>query len=276
MNNPLILVDAHVHLYGCSDVEQWLDSASEIFHKEAAKIVPGALFTAFLFLAETKKEDWFQLHNHQAQRDPSPDRRVGDWTFQRTEEDCSVFARLNEKEPQGLYIIAARQIKAESNLEVLALGTEEPFKEGRPVKELIQLIWDKGALPVIPWGAGKWLGARGQMIKQLILDPGGPLFFLGDSRNRPVFWPKSSIFKKATLKGLKSLPGSDPLPLRSHEKFPGSYGFWLRGNIQPDHPFTSIKKILLNPEIPVVPYGKRERPFRFIRDQFFLRAKAEK
>jgi hypothetical protein len=114
------------------------------------------------------------------------------------------------------------------------------------------------------------------MIKQLLLNQDGPPFFLGDTRNRPVFWPKSSIFKQAAHQRVKTLPGSDPLPLSSQEKFPGSYGFWLRGDFKTDYPFAGIKKLLFDPETLVTPYGKGERSFRFFRDQVRLRIRAGK
>jgi hypothetical protein len=268
----LILADGHVHLYDTFTIETVLNSACENFQEASVLKGDKSPRAVFLFLTETKGENWFSLLSRKAAENKElPASGFGDWGFLQTQEECSLQGRF--KEEKGLYLIAGRQIKAEKNLEVLALGTIESFEEGRPVKELIHSISQKGALPVIPWGAGKWFGARGRIIKQLLQDQDIPLFFLGDTRNRPVFWPKSSIFNQAAEKGLKTLPGSDPFPLASHGKVPGSYGFWLQGAIQPDHPFACIKKLLLDPEIPVFPYGNRERTIRFFRDQVRLRKK---
>ncbi len=52
------------------------------------------------------------------------------------------------------------------NLEVLALGTNEVFEEGRPIKEIIQTIGNSETIPVVPWGAGKWIGAKGTNDKR--------------------------------------------------------------------------------------------------------------
>ena len=271
----LILADGHVHIYGNFTLETVLDRAFENFQERSTLRGHKYPWTAFLFLTETITENWFSLLKQQTIENkgfPSPG--FEKWSFQQTQEECSLYGRFNKEE--GHYLIAGRQIKAERNLEVLALGTIESFEEGRPVKELIHAISQRGAIPVIPWGAGKWLGARGRMIKQLLLNQDGPPFFLGDTRNRPVFWPKSSIFKRAADQGLKILPGSDPLPLSSQEKFPGSYGFGLRGDINADYPFASIKKLLFDPETLVFPYGKGERSFPFFRDQVRLRIKAGK
>jgi hypothetical protein len=271
----LLLADGHVHIYPRFNLESLLNEALQNFKEVSAQQSVKSPWTAFLFLTETKEDNWFSLLKQQTTENkgfPSPG--FGKWIFRQTQEECSLYGRSNEEE--GLVLIAGRQIKAESNLEVLALGTIESFEEGRPVRELIHTISQKGAIPVIPWGAGKWLGARGQMIKQLLLNQDGPLFFLGDTRNRPVFWLKSSIFKRAAHQGLKTLPGSDPLPLSSQEKFPGSYGFRLKGDIKADYPFASIKKLLFDPETLVIPYGKGERSFRFFRDQVRLRITAGK
>ncbi len=270
-----ILADGHVHIYRNFSLEILLNRARENFQEVSA--LQGYKYprTVFLFLTETKKENWFSFLKQQTTENkefPSPG--FGKWSFRQTREESSLYGRSNKED--GLFLIAGRQIKAERNLEVLALGTIESFEEGRPVEELIHTISQKGAIPVIPWGAGKWLGARGRMIKQLLLNQDGPLFFLGDTRNRPVFWPKSSIFKQAEHQGLKTLPGSDPLPLSSQEKFTGSYGFWLRGDINADYPFASIKKLLIDPETSVVPYGKGEGFFRFFREQVRLRITAGK
>jgi len=271
----LILADAHVHIYNDFNLESLLNGALENFKKMAAQQGIRSPLIAFLFLTETKDENCFSRLTRQAtENKKSPSQVFGKWGFQKTREDCSLYGRLNKGE--GLYIISGRQIKAESNLEVLALGTVGPFKEGRPIQELIHAVGKRGALPVIPWGAGKWLGSRGRKIKNFLQSQEAAPFFLGDTRNRPVFWPKSSIFKQAGLKGLKTLPGSDPLPLLSHNRVIGSYGFFLRGAIDPDYPFLSIKKLLLDPETSIFPFGRQVGIFHFLRDQIALRAEAGK
>ncbi|MGA3085683.1 MAG: hypothetical protein ABSE95_12955 [Thermodesulfobacteriota bacterium] len=271
----LILADAHVHIYQGFSLETLLSEAFENFKKVVSRKGLRRPWVPFLLLTETKSENWFSVLSKSAAGNKafSPE-GIGRWSFQNTHEDCSLYGQLNEDE--GFFLIAGRQIKAEGNLEVLALGSVESFEEGRPVKELIQTIHKRGAIAVIPWGAGKWLGTRGRTIKNLFQNQEVPPFFLGDTRNRPVFWPKSSIFRQAERKGLKTLTGSDPLPLLSHQKVPGSYGFRLTGEINSDYPFKSIKKLLLDPKISVVPYGRQEGPFRFFWDQFCLRAKAGK
>ena len=176
MNNRLIIADAHVHLYDCFDMERLLDLAFSNFQKEADKPMKGTSFSAFLCLAETKTENWFYRFSHPTERGPSQPRGIGKWTFRPTKEDCSLYACSDDK--KDFYIIAGRQIRTMENLEVLALGTIQSFEEGLPLKEMISLISRLGAIPVIPWGVGKWIGRRGKIVRELLNEKNPPPFFL--------------------------------------------------------------------------------------------------
>ena len=56
----MILVDAHVHIYDCFDLETFLDSALENFKAEAARCGQEDSLTAILLLTETARENWLQ------------------------------------------------------------------------------------------------------------------------------------------------------------------------------------------------------------------------
>jgi hypothetical protein len=272
-NSPeksLIVADAHVHLYPDFDLAEFFHTAYQHFKKVVERLSPEGPWTAFLFLAETKGENAFSRFSRMAEENtPEASIRIGEWHFHKTGERDSLYGRLNPFE--GLYLIAGRQVKAADNLEVLALGTQESFGEGLSLKESVRLIHEAGAMPVIPWGVGKWLGSRGRTIKNLMQHQESPRFFLGDSKHRPLFHPKPAIFKQAARKGIKILPGSDPLPFPRQNKVPGSYGFWLRGDFDPDYPLRSIKTLLLDPRIYPLPYGSREWAGPFLWNQFRLR-----
>jgi hypothetical protein len=275
MENQLILADTHIHFYNCFDVGYLLDSAFKNFQKEADRSIGGTNFKAFLFLAETKTESWFQHQYDQVLREPSRAGRVGQWTVQFTNEDCSLYVRSNDR--KGLYIIAGRQVKTMEKLEVLALGTIHNFQDGTPLEELIREINRLGALAVIPWGVGKWIGRRGGIVKNLLKKGPLPSFFLGDNGNRPIFWPKSNLFKQAEQKGLSVLRGGDPLPFPSEIGQIGRFGIRLQGSIDPGYPYRDIKKILLDPATHPQMYGSLERPGRFFGNQlrFFFKKRAE-
>jgi hypothetical protein len=172
---------------------------------------------------------------------------------------------LNDKE--GLYIVAGRQIKTKENLEILALGAIQDFDERAPLETLIGQIGYSGALPVIPWGVGKWIGRRGKVIKDLQGKRDLPPFFLGDNRNRPIFWPRPNLFSQGEEKGLSVLPGTDSLPFPSEVWQIGKFGFKIHGPIDPEYPFRDIKKLLLDPLARPQVYGSLENPWRFFWNQ---------
>jgi hypothetical protein len=268
MNNHLIIADAHVHLYQCFSFEHLFDSTIKNFQRALDHPKSGAPFDAFLFLAEGKEEDGFYRLS-QLINEPAGNVKVGRWTLIPTKEEVSLYVRLNED--KGLYIIAGLQIKTKENLEVLALGTIQNFKEGYPIEELIPDISRSGAIPVIPWGVGKWIGRRGGIVKDLMKNGNSSSFFLGDNRNRPLFWLRPRLFIQAEQKGLPVLPGSDPLPHPSEIRHVGRYGFKLQGSIDPDYPFREIKKLLLDPTIKLQAYGSLENPGRFFWNQMRFR-----
>ncbi|HMK65322.1 MAG TPA: hypothetical protein VK564_05965, partial [Thermodesulfobacteriota bacterium] len=152
-------------------------------------------------------------------------------------------------------------------LEVLALGTLDPLEEGRSLISLIPKISQSGGLPVIPWGVGKWLGARGNLVKSIIEQNEIRPLFLGDNGNRPTFWPRPKYFELAEKKGIALLPGSDPLPFPSEIVKIGRFGFKISGSINPGYPGRDIKKLLLDPATKPEIFGSLEKPLRFFRNQ---------
>ena len=267
MNNPLIIADAHVHLYSCFNLEHLLDLTFNNFQREIKAPLAEPDFSGVLFLAETKAEKGFQRISNSAEKGPSQAGEFGEWTFWPTQENFSFYARSNQNGTKGLYIIAGRQITTAESLEILALGTIQEFEERKPLEELIPLISQSGAIPVVPWGVGKWIGRRGALIKDFLKRKDLPFFFLGDNRNRPIFWRRPNIFKMAGEKGINILPGSDPLPFPSETNRIGRFGFKVSGSIDPDYPFRDLKKLLLVPTTRPQAYGSQENPFRFFWNQ---------
>jgi hypothetical protein len=275
MGNQLILADTHIHFYNCFDMGYLLDSAFKNFQKETEKSGEKTPFKAFLFLAETKTESWFRHQYNKVIREPSRTERIGQWAVQLTKEDCSLYVRANDR--KGLYIIAGRQVKTMEKLEVLALGTIHDFKDGTPIEELIREINRLEAMAVIPWGVGKWIGRRGSILKELLEKGNRPTFFLGDNGNRPIFWPKSNLFKQAEQKGRPILRGSDPLPFPSEIERIGRFGIKFQGSIDPEYPDRDVKKIILEPSTNPIGYGSLEQPGRFFGNQLrvFVKKRAE-
>ena len=262
----MIVVDAHVHIYDCFDLHAFLDSALANFRDEAARSQETNTFTAFLLLTETAREHWFQrLENHAREGLGIGGNGSKKWTFRGTSESCSLSAQRAGR--QTIFLIAGRQIVTAEDLEVLALATDKEFEDGGPLADVIRTVQRSGAIPVIAWGPGKWLGKRGAIIARTLNRLEGSGLFLGDNGNRPTFWPRSSHFRTAQAKGGRILPGSDPLPFPSEYRRPGSFGFSVNGTVTSEYPARDLKRILLDPKTRLKPYGRLERPLRFFRNQ---------
>ncbi|MCG5059617.1 MAG: hypothetical protein KA714_16940 [Limnoraphis sp. WC205] len=263
--HPLILADAHVHIYNCFSLEQFLNSAFENFQKTVAKL-PGKLPSfSLLFLTETSGNNWFKTLVEYAEKKQN----IEDWKFNKTSEPESIYAENPQQ--QGMFLIAGRQIITSENLEVLALITDQTFADGSPLPETLQMIREAGGLPILPWGFGKWIGRRGKVLSNLLKSDDASPLFLGDNGGRPIFWRRPAYFQLAEAKGLRILPGTDPLPLTSEITRPGSFGFQVRGSFNQQEPGKSMKEILLRPETIVHPYGSLQTPWNFIRNQVQVR-----
>jgi hypothetical protein len=262
----MILIDAHVHIYDCYDLNEFLDAACANFTTGAARLGHHGVFAAVLLLAETSSENWFERLTEAACRKHTFAQKPREnWTLHRTKESTSLSARRADF--HRLFIIAGRQIVTAEYLEVLALAIDNKFEEGTPLEKLLAAVKQTGAVPTIPWGPGKWLGKRGDELRRLLDGSQSSGIFLGDNGNRPVFWPRPFHFTLAEKKGLKVLPGSDPLPFASEATRPGSFGCSIDGSISSDYPARDLQCILRDPETVLRAYGTLERPWRFFRNQ---------
>ena len=265
----LIWADAHVHIYDCFNLEQFLNAGLENFNSMAQKQGYESAETSLLFLTETAKDHYFQQLVNCAQEQSSFGLTFQDWKILPTQENCSVYAKHSNG--QGIFIFAGRQIVTEEDLEVLALITADEFQDHVfPIEQVIEQVISRDGIPVIPWGFGKWIGQRGKILSGLLEQNKNSILFLGDNGGRPVFWPKPAYFKQAEQQGLKVLPGTDPLPFSSESGRPGSFGFTIQGFIDPARPAQSVKQILLDPNTKLQSYGKREMPLRFFRNQIAM------
>ncbi|NEO18595.1 hypothetical protein [Moorena sp. SIO4A5] len=271
-NHQLILIDSHVHLYNCFDIDQLLTSAWGNFQRFSGEAGDQENFQAVLLLTEIEHQKWYKKLADLA--DNNNQSRVSQgkpWMFHRTQEDFSLYT-CNAL-GQGIFLIAGRQIVTAENLEVLALITDQNLEDGLPLDVTIKAILSAEGIPILPWGVGKWIGDRGQLLYKLLEDRNFPKLFLGDNGGRPVFWSRPVLFTQAEKKGWRILPGSDPLPLASEFCRPGSFGFTIQGSLSSEKPGKDIKEMLLNPMTPIQAYGSLENPWRFIRNQLAIRSR---
>ena len=272
---PMVMIDAHVHIYSCFDLQIFFDSAFNNFKSEAAKNGHPDNFRAIVMLTDWAAENWFKyLADYAGGENYTKGKIVKNWTFHKTNESCSLYAK--HYKGGGLYVIAGRKIITKENLEVLALITETNFKDGLSLNKTILNIHDKDSIPVIPWAFGKWIGKRGKILMDLIKVTKKPEYLFCDNSNRPYFWPRPSLFRLGELKGIRVIAGSDPLHFASEVFRVGSFGFSFNGSISSKKPASDMKKYLLDSRIQFQVYGKLEKPCRFLCNQMVMQINKKK
>lgn len=209
-----LLVDGHVHLHAAHDEVAMMESSFQRLRSFA----PGL---PTLFLTECAGVSVFEKW-----RDGPA--RVG---VRQTGEGESIVV------DDRLLILAGRQVVTRERIEVLALATTSRIKDGLGLEETLDQVEQAGAVAVLPWGLGKWLGARGKRIEEVAASRS---LLLGDNAGRPGFWPEPGIFKRHPV-----LPGTDPLRASGEERLVGGYGFLLDCEIELDRPADSIRHALL-------------------------------
>jgi hypothetical protein len=173
-----------------------------------------------------------------------------------------------------LVLLEGRQIRTSESLELLAIDCSAEIPDGRPIRESLKLLYSVGAIGVVPWAFGKWWFGRGQLVNALIEEENPEHFFLGDNGGRPHRSPRPEQFRRAQKRGIRVLPGTDPLPLPGEETRIGSYGFLVSGPMDYDRPGESLKRLLNDPEMSPIPYGRGAGWLPFLRKQWLIRSGA--
>ena len=258
------LIDGHVHFYPCFDRDLFFDSALANFRSAAGAVRGNAKYAGWLLFTESAGMNYFQRFRTAA--GPA----VGNgWAFYRTDEADSLVAQRDAD--AKLLIVAGRQIVTAEGLEVLALCCGTELDDGRPLSTVVEAANAQGAIVVLPWGFGKWWFRRRALITDFVRSAGPTDIFLGDNGGRARLGPRPRPFRLARSRGIRILPGSDPLPLDSEMKRVGSYGFALEGTIDPSRPAASLRRLVGTGAGQPLPYGRLIGPIGFCRNQLLIR-----
>lgn len=260
-----LLIDAHVHVYDCFDVDKLFDSALQNFNHAANVMGYGDDFIAVMLLSETSQDNWF------AQATVA--NKNSRWTIEETQEKTvlKVNLRTDLAGEKNLYVIAGRQIITDEGLELLALLTDSSFEDGLSMRDALTAVREQDAIPVLPWAVGKWLGKRGKILSALLETEIGSDLRLGDNSGRPIFWKNPAHFKQARKIAMPILPGTDPLPFADEVMRVGNFGFSVTGKVDQTRLAYNLKCLLRNTETVIQAYGSLEKPWRFITNQIHLR-----
>jgi len=259
----MVLMDAHVHVYPGVDVAGLLSAAAREFQKTSERL-SAVRWRAVLFLTETASVDWFESVVASGGATA-----IGPWTLALGPDDSLRI----EASGGGLTldIIAGRQIVTAERIEVHALGTRAKIPDGMDLSPTIAAIHAVDALAVLPWGVGKWLGARRALIKGILSSTSD--VYLSDNGGRPGFW-RESLLARARLEGKPVLSGTDPLPLPAEEYRVGRFGCWLSED-SADRCATPqlLARIRSSKAGEIEHYGRPETALRFVGNQVALRVR---
>lgn len=264
--DPHVRLDGHVHFYGCFQAGDFLAAAAS--NLDARADPPSGLPAAVLLLSESRGCHWFdQLA--QATGGAGALGALGNWRVEPVADD-PLALRAVDSAGRQLLIVAGRQVVTGDGIEVLTLVTGEQIPDGLALEAVLEQAASAGAVPVLPWAVGKWLGRRGQRLRRVIEAPPVPLL-VGDNGGRPWAWQTPRLLREAKDRGLRLLPGSDPLPLPGEESKVGTYGALSRWPAGLQSPSEALRHMLLSPELPLEPFGALETLPRFVRNQVRLR-----
>ena len=250
-------IDTHVHVYHCYEPENFLSLA--ISNSAQA----GSATNLILCLTESSGFNFFrELKSKQSTRSS-----IAGWLISEIQGQPAV---LLKKSDQQIIFIAGRQVITKQGLEVLALFNDEQYEDGEDIQTIIDKINDNEGIAVLPWGVGKWLGKRGNIIRGLLNSNKPGKLVIADISARPALWPLPDQFKLARRSGYSSLYGTDPLPLESDQDRIASAGMVMELSSDESQAISELKSALLK-QTDHETYGKRVSAFRFVKDQLMLR-----
>lgn len=257
----MFAVDTHVHLYACHDARIWRQSA--LANAAAAARKAGvALEGVLLCLTEGADAGAFDALARGERGGMS--RPTGE----------AISIRLGEGD-LPLFIVRGRQWVSAEGLEALSLAMAPATWPDRsiPLRDLLLRTATAGGWPVVPWGAGKWWGRRGAILRQIIEQGIGAPFALGDNGGRPRIWAHPRHFAWAQAQDIPVLPGSDPLPIRGEERTAGRCLVLVEASLNLERPAESLLNALREGTWRVLAPGGRENFWRFLRNQFLMQCK---
>ena len=252
-------VDGHVHFHEPARIGPTLDAAARNFRERGPD--SGGLSGAIL-LAQTANErvfEWLSASGHAV-----------DWTITAAQDERETL--IARKGTTTIAIVCGRQVRTAGGLEVLALGTLSTFPDGRPFGQTVEQVAASGAVTVLPWGFGKWLGDRGAQVRSVLDRIGNETLFLGDNGGRPALMGVPALIRQSAGRGFRVLPGTDPLPVAGDHDRVGQFGFLVKASSSERAPWNTLRGWLLARHDSPEPYGRACGVLRFAVNQARLRA----
>lgn len=236
----VVIADGHAHLYPAYDLPIAFRCLIRNLDRLALSAEPATIRNGILklaFLVEAEGHDFFsRFKNREAS--------VLGNGLEVISVPSALCVAVSLPGVGQVNLIAGRQIATRERLEVLGLAMSAKIPDGLPLDEVIQRVVEAGGVPVLAWSPGKWLFARGRLLRSLLEVNQERRLCLGDTTLRPLFWPEPQLVRLARGRGLQIIPGSDSLPFAGEERYLGTYGFVCRGPFAVAQPAESLRRIL--------------------------------
>ncbi len=234
----IVHLDAHAHLYDSYVLQRWASAAVHNLRGGARDIAPVVI------VLDREGQDSFERLRREA----------SGWY-----EVCEGRVGIYQGVDGDLLVMRGAQYVAKEKIEVLALGCLRVGLEGTCAGEIVSAVRDAGGVPCLPWSPGKWLGARGEVVRKL-LEQGTPQdLSVGDVAIRSRFGPPSRLLARARALGYRVFHGTDPLPFDGEEALVGSFGqeIEIDGSCSTDLLAEKVLERLRDPGCRLVTCGRR-------------------
>jgi hypothetical protein len=200
-----VRIDPHAHLYDSYSTREWARAAFSNLRggvERAAEVIvvdrQGQDSLSRLRREVPSFADWRDLWDGQAGR--------------------------IEFDEGALTVVQGVQYVTSERIEVLGLGVARAAPDAMMASEYVAMVTDAGGLACLPWSPGKWLGARGEVVRRLLDTTPTTGMTVGDIALRSPLGPPSSLLRYAQRRGISVLSGTDPLPRVEDQYLIGSFG----------------------------------------------------
>jgi len=218
VNTGPALIDAHVHIHECYEIESAFDSAA---HNS------GRIRSAMRYPDSVPSILWLVDQGDGAGIEPRllSAGGAGHWRLEPL--DGPTMGLRHAGTGDRLTVVFGRQIRTAEDLEVLVVGTRAPAVSSLPLQETVEFWVEEDVLVMLPWGFGKWTGSRGRTIVRAYerFSPQG--LRLADTGAHSRYRRVPPVFARSLADGYPILAGSDPFPFPDQVGAIGRTGFVL-------------------------------------------------
>ncbi len=263
---PASLIDTHVHFYDCFEVAAFVDAASRNFDRAERELgldpsaEPATRAARVLLVMETGGRSL--IARLEQTRDAVT---AAGWHLEATAEAGSRVLRHAERAP--LSVVEGRQVVTAEDLEVLAAPCDSELASGLDLDRTLAAAARRQAIPILPWGFGKWLGRRGRRVAALLDSRPPGRVLLADNGGRLAYSWKPRLLTLAAQRGFPVVRGSDPLPIAADGDRVGSAGSLLRGAFDRTRPAAAVRRLLADLRDPPRSFGRGVGPVVFLANQ---------